>query len=63
MYHVVRDEVHKGEGACGVPVVSTEGFAPQRDVTVSAHSVRPEFRCGRPGCKARWPEWAGTKQG
>lgn len=55
VYHVVRDDVHQGEGACGVAVVATEGFAPVRNVTVPAESVLPEHRCRRPGCKARWP--------
>ena len=59
VYHVVRAEVHAGEGACGVPVVAREGFAPKRDVTVAAERVRPEYRCRRPGCRQRWPAYAG----
>ncbi len=58
VYHVVRGDVHAGEGACGVPVVATQGFAPSLDATVAAEDVRPEWRCGRPGCRARWPTWA-----
>jgi hypothetical protein len=57
VYHVVREEVHYEEGACGVSVISLEGFSPRRDVTVDAATVRPEQRCRRPGCKARWPAW------
>lgn len=55
VYHVVRDDLNHEEGACGVPVIAVEGYAPGRDVTVPAESVRPEQRCGRPGCKAKWP--------
>lgn len=61
IYHVVRDELHKNEGACGITVVATEGFAPERDVTVAAEMVPLRYRCGRPGCKARWPA-AATSQ-
>ena len=57
VYHVVREDVHKEEGACGIPVIGFEGYSPRRDVTVAAESVRPEYRCGRPGCRARWPAW------
>ena len=57
VYHVVREEIHRQEGACGVPVVALEGFSLERDVTVDAATVRPEHRCRRPGCKARWPAW------
>ena len=60
VYHVVRAEVHASEGACGVPIVATEGFAPKRDVTVAAELVRPEQRCDRPGCRRRWPNYAGN---
>lgn len=61
VYHVVRDEVHKNEGACGIPVVATEGYAPVRDVSIPAAAVRPEQRCGRPGCKTRWPAWSDSR--
>lgn len=57
VYHVVRGDIHHGEGACGVPVVATEGFAPALDTTVDAASVRPANRCQRPGCRARWPAY------
>jgi hypothetical protein len=56
-YHVVRDEVHNGEGACGVPVIATEGFAPEIDVTFPAESVPVPWRCMKPGCRGRWPEF------
>jgi hypothetical protein len=60
VYHVVRDDIHKGEGACGIPVVATEGF-PEVDVTVDAATVNPADRCQRPGCRARWPDYSPTR--
>lgn len=56
VYHVERPFAPRGVSGCGIPIVSTEGYAPVRDVTVAAESVRPEHRCGRPGCRARWPK-------
>jgi len=55
IYHVVRDEVHPEEGACGVPVIGFESFG--IDVTIPAESVPLHNRCQRPGCRARWPEY------
>ena len=57
VFHVVRGEIDNEEGACGGHVIALEGFAPKHDVTVDAATVRPELRCRRPGCKARWPAW------
>jgi hypothetical protein len=62
VYHVQRSEVHHSEGACGVPIVSTEG-RPARDVTVDAATVLPAHRCQRPGCKSRWPEYTAGLSG
>lgn len=56
VYHVVRADIHQGEGACGVAVIATEGRHRQ-DATLPAENIRPEYRCRRPGCKARWPEF------
>lgn len=61
VYHVCR-EACTSESYCGLPVVDSEGYAPKRDVTVAAESVRPEHRCRRPGCKARWPAWPGSME-
>lgn len=58
VYHVVRGEVHREEGACGTPVIAQEGFAPVRDVTIAAEEVAEHQRCRRPGCRARWPKLA-----
>lgn len=56
VYHAQRSEVHHSEGACGVPIISREGYPP-RDMTVPADSIAPQYRCQRPGCRARWPAW------
>lgn len=53
-YHIVRDEVHKGEGACGAPVQYQgpgDVLDPQRD----AEGVPAALRCMKPGCRTRWP--------
>lgn len=60
VYHVVRDEVHFEEGACGVPVIAREAFG--TDVTLPAEHIDPQFRCQRPGCRARWPEYVPPKK-
>ena len=57
VYHVVTEDIEKNESACGILVVATEGFAPSRDLTIDAKTVSPQNRCGRPGCKAKWPTW------
>jgi len=53
VYHVVRTDVPGEVSGCGVPVVATD----HGDITVPAEFVKPEWRCQRPGCRARWPKF------
>ncbi len=59
VYHVVVNEPatlsKTGISACGKFLIAAVGFAPLRDVTINAASVRLEQRCGLPGCRVRWP--------
>lgn len=55
-YHIVREEVHEGEGACGIPVIC-RAAAGVLDETVDAATVELNLRCMRPGCRGRWPAY------
>lgn len=54
-YHMVAEEIHKGESACGVPVIADECLG-LIDATVDAATVPASQRCGKPGCRVRWPK-------
>jgi hypothetical protein len=53
-YHVVAPEIHKSESACGLPLVVSECRG-DLGTTRPASGVPAAMRCGRPGCRARWP--------
>jgi hypothetical protein len=53
-YHIVREDVHKGEGACGIAVLHATSRT-VLDETLDAADVPLNLRCQRPGCKQRWP--------
>lgn len=54
-YHIVRDEVHAGESACGL-AVDYQGPHDATDPQVDAASVPKNLRCMRPACRSRWPD-------
>lgn len=52
-YHVVDEPVSAQMSACGVPVVAQDERL--QDTTEAAETIAVRHRCGRPGCRARWP--------
>lgn len=54
-YHVVRDDIHKGESACGIMVCYASPRA-VLDESLEASEVPLALRCMRMGCRQRWPQ-------